>query len=64
MEILRVTARQEGTGLLMVTHSPEHAAWGDRICFLKDGRIADELCQNGRRDVLAPIHEKLLALEI
>ena len=64
MEILRVTARQEGSGLLMVTHSPEHAAWGDRICFLKDGRIADELRHNGRRDVLAPIHEKLLALEI
>lgn len=64
MEILRATARREGSGLLMVTHSPEHAAWADRICFLKDGRIADELRQEGRRDVLAPIHAKLLALGI
>ncbi len=64
MEILRATARREGSGLLMVTHSPDHAAWADRICFLKDGRIADELRQDGRRDVLVPIHAKLLALGI
>jgi putative ABC transport system ATP-binding protein len=48
----------------MVTHSPDHAAWADRICFLKDGRIADDLRQDGRRDALAPIHAKLLALGI
>lgn len=64
MAILRATARREGSGLLMVTHSPEHAAWADRICFLKDGRVADELRQEGRRDALAPIHAKLLALGI
>lgn len=64
MEILRATARREHAGLLMVTHSPEHAAWADRIAFLKDGRIAEELRQQGRRDALAPIHAKLLALGI
>jgi len=64
MEILRNTARHEGSALLMVTHSPEHAAWADRICFLKDGGIADELPQQGRRDAMAPIHAKLLALGI
>jgi putative ABC transport system ATP-binding protein len=64
MAILREAARREGSGLLMVTHSPEHAAWADRICFLKDGRIADELDQQGRRDAVAPIHAKLLVLGI
>ena len=64
MEILRATAKRENSGLLMVTHSPEHAAWADRICFLKDGSIADELRHDGQREVLAPIHAKLLALEI
>jgi putative ABC transport system ATP-binding protein len=64
MEILRDTARREGSGLLMVTHSPDHAAWADRICFLKEGRIAGELQQDGRRDALALIHAKLLALGI
>jgi len=64
MAILRAAARREGSGLLMVTHSPEHAAWADRICFLKDGRIAEILHQDGRREALAPIHAKLLALGI
>lgn len=64
MEILRGAARREGAALLLVTHSPDHAAWADRICFLKDGRIADEILQAGRRDDLAPVHAKLLALGI
>jgi putative ABC transport system ATP-binding protein len=64
MDILRTTAVSEGAGVLMVTHSPEHAAWADRICFLKDGAIAAEHRQGGRRDDVAPIHERLLELGI
>jgi putative ABC transport system ATP-binding protein len=64
MEILRATAAREGAGVLMVTHSPEHAAWSDRICFLKDGAIAAEHLQNGQRDEVASIHQRLLELEI
>lgn len=64
MDILRATAQREGSALLMVTHSPEHAAWADRICFLKEGRIADQLAQGGQRDLVAPIHAKLLSLGI
>lgn len=64
MEILRATAGREGAGVLMVTHSPEHAAWSDRLCFLKDGVIAGEHFQNGRCDEVASIHQRLLELEI
>ena len=64
MEILRGTAAREGAGVLMVSHSPEHAAWADRVCFLKEGVIAGEHRQGGRRDEVAPIHERLLALGI
>lgn len=64
MRILRDTARREGSGVLMVTHSPEHAAWADRICFLKDGIIASELAHKGQVDAPAPIHARLLALGI
>ncbi len=64
MEILRTTAERESVAVLMVTHSPEHAAWADRICFLKDGVIAAERHQGGRRDDVAPIHEQLLTLNI
>lgn len=64
MRILRDTTKYESTGVLMVTHSPEHAAWADRICFLKDGAISAELNQNGEKGNATPIHEKLLELGI
>jgi len=35
-----------GAGAILVTHEARHAAWADRIVFLRDGRIVDE----SRRD--------------
>ncbi|MFT4260626.1 ABC transporter ATP-binding protein [Microbacterium sp.] len=35
-----------GTAAILVTHEARHAAWADRIVFLRDGRIVDE----SRRD--------------
>lgn len=35
-----------GAAAILVTHEARHAAWADRIVFLRDGRIADE----SRRD--------------
>ena len=64
MDILRATAKQLDTSVLMVTHNPEHAAWADRICFLKEGIIQSEHRQNGEVSKVLPIHEKLLALGI
>ena len=64
MEILRNTVKQQNTSVLMVTHSPEHAAWADRICFLKDGSIQGELKQNAEIENVAPIFNRLLELDI
>jgi len=64
MEILRNTVKHQNTSVLMVTHSPEHAAWADRICFLKDGCIQSELNQNAAIENVAPIFNRLLELEI
>jgi len=64
METLRAAAREEGAAMLLVTHSPEHAAWADRVCFLKDGVIAGEHAQAGQAEDARPIHEMLLALGI
>lgn len=64
MGILRNTAKREHTGVLMVTHSPEHAAWADRVCFLKNGAIAAELDHDGDFENPAPIHAHLLELGI
>jgi putative ABC transport system ATP-binding protein len=45
MKMLR-TRVDEGAAGLLVTHEARHAAWADRIVFLRDGRIIDE----SRRD--------------
>ncbi|WP_437583687.1 ABC transporter ATP-binding protein [Paramicrobacterium sp. CJ85] len=31
-----------GAGGILVTHDARHAAWADRIVFLRDGRVVDE----------------------
>lgn len=31
-----------GAAAMMVTHDPAHAAWADRVVWLRDGRIVDE----------------------
>jgi len=36
----------DGAGGILVTHDARHAAWADRIVFLRDGRVVDE----SRRD--------------
>ncbi|GAA2776612.1 ABC transporter ATP-binding protein [Kitasatospora sp. CM 4170] len=32
----------DGAAAMMVTHEPRHAAWADRVVFLRDGRMVDE----------------------
>jgi putative ABC transport system ATP-binding protein len=64
MQILHDTAAREGAAVLMVTHNPEHAAWSDRVCFLKEGIIAAEHLQKGRRADVATIHRRLVELGI
>ncbi|MEQ6896858.1 ABC transporter ATP-binding protein [Microbacterium sp. KR10-403] len=46
LKVLR-TRVDAGAGALLVTHEPRHAAWADRIVFLRDGRIVDETRRDG-----------------
>jgi putative ABC transport system ATP-binding protein len=48
--LLRQVAKTYGRSVVMVTHDPRIAAYADRILFLKDGKIADEI----RLDPTAP----------
>ena len=64
METLRMATKAEGTAVLLVTHSPEHAAWADRVCFIKDGVIATDQAQAGNDGDVRPIHETLMRLGI
>jgi len=51
LEILRQATDREGRTLVMVTHDPVAAAVADRVLFLADGRIVDEMA-NPRADLV------------
>ncbi|MFE9563276.1 ABC transporter ATP-binding protein [Streptomyces sp. NPDC006487] len=42
---LRDSVRQLGQTVVMVTHDPVAAAYADRVVFLSDGRLVDEMAQ-------------------
>ena len=42
LRLLRARA-DAGAAVLLVTHEPRHAAWADRVIYLRDGRIVDDL---------------------
>ncbi|WCC80153.1 ABC transporter ATP-binding protein [Cutibacterium equinum] len=41
MALIRALA-DEGVAVVLVTHEARHAAWADRVVFLRDGRLVDE----------------------
>jgi putative ABC transport system ATP-binding protein len=43
LDFLRRSVRELGQTVVMVTHDPSAAAYADRVVFLADGRIVDEL---------------------
>ncbi len=43
LELLRRSVDDHGQTVVMVTHDPNAAAYTDRIVFLSDGRVVDEL---------------------
>jgi putative ABC transport system ATP-binding protein len=43
LEFLRGSVRSLGQTIVMVTHDPRAASYADRVIFLADGRIVDEL---------------------
>ncbi len=43
LELLRQAVREYGQTIVMVTHDPIAASYADRVVFLQDGRIVDEM---------------------
>jgi putative ABC transport system ATP-binding protein len=43
LRLLRELNRDEGVTVVMVTHDPSAAAIADRIVFLRDGRVCEEI---------------------
>jgi putative ABC transport system ATP-binding protein len=50
MRLLRAHCDAGGTAIL-VTHDAAHAAWADRVVFLRDGRLVDEARPASNPDV-------------
>ncbi|WP_042799627.1 ABC transporter ATP-binding protein, partial [Streptomyces lividans] len=47
LTLLRAMADGEGRTVVMVTHDPVAASYADRVLFLVDGRVHDELTGSG-----------------
>ncbi|MCX7522355.1 ABC transporter ATP-binding protein [Microbacterium sp. STN6] len=45
-----------GAGGILVTHDARHAAWADRIVFIRDGRIVDHSTADTAESLLAGKH--------
>lgn len=54
--VLRMLRRRvdAGAGGILVTHDARHAAWADRIVFLRDGRVVDESAGGNVEELLVP----------
>src|SRR3954454_13146075 len=53
LELLRRSVDEHGQTVVMVTHDPVAAAYTDRVVFLSDGRVVDELRDPDRDQVIA-----------
>ena len=42
---MRRAVREHGQTIVMVTHDPGAASYADRVVFLNDGRIVDEMLE-------------------
>lgn len=52
LDLLRRSAADHGQTIVMVTHDPVAASYTDRVVFLADGRVVDELRSPDRDRVL------------
>jgi putative ABC transport system ATP-binding protein len=55
LELMRASVEEYGQTMVMVTHDAEAAAMADRVLFLADGRIVQELPRSSRHEILAAI---------
>ena len=52
LDLLRSSVDEHGQTVVMVTHDPVAAAYTDRVVFLADGRVVDEVREPGQEQVL------------
>ena len=52
LDFMRRAVREYGQTIVMVTHDPNAASYADRVIFLNDGRIVDEMTEPTAERVL------------
>jgi putative ABC transport system ATP-binding protein len=52
LEFMQMSVRELGRTVVMVTHDPVAASFADRVVFLNDGRIVDEMHEPTAKKVL------------
>jgi putative ABC transport system ATP-binding protein len=63
LELLRRSVTDHGQTIVMVTHDPVAAAYTDRVVFLADGRVVDEMRDPSREQVLEVMTRMSAAVE-
>ena len=63
LAFLRRSVDEFGQTIVMVTHDPLGASHCDRVVFLADGRVVDELAKPSREEILDHINELQVASE-
>jgi putative ABC transport system ATP-binding protein len=57
LELLRESVESLGQTTVMVTHDAHAAAIADRVLFLADGVIVQDLASSSTREILAALEE-------
>ena len=52
LDFMRLAVRELGQTIVMVTHDPNAASYADRVIFLADGKIVDEMAEPTAERVL------------
>ena len=63
LSLLRSSVDDHGQTIVMVTHDPVAAAYTDRVVFLADGRVVDEMRNPSRDGVLEVMARMTAAVE-
>ena len=64
MHLLRECVTDDGRSVVLVTHNPRDATFADRVQFLVDGRVADEVALQGPDIQVESVHQALASLAI
>ena len=64
MQLLRELCDEDGRSILLVTHNPRDATFADRVLFLVDGQLSEEVQLHGPGLAVEEVHRALATLHI